>query len=80
MFLAKGLASLPGIECSPGSVETNMVFVRFTSDEVAAAWQDHLALAGIRVAGGRHMRLVTHCDIDHPAIVATLERARSFVH
>ncbi|MFT5484475.1 MAG: threonine aldolase [Halieaceae bacterium] len=78
IFLAQGLEHLPGLECSPAVVETNMLFVCFPTDEMSAAWQRHMALADIRVASGRQVRLVTHCDIDRAAIESTIEHAQSF--
>lgn len=66
--LAAGLATIPGINCDPSTVDTNMVFIELESDALAQQLSTHLADRGIAVLGGQLMRLVTHMDISREAI------------
>lgn len=66
--LAAGLATIPGINCDPSTVDTNMVFIELESDSVAQQLSTHLTDRGIAVLGGQLMRLVTHMDISREAI------------
>jgi threonine aldolase len=62
--LAKGLAAI-GLRVEP--VETNMVFVAIPKDAVPAL-KRHLEANGVLALAGPKMRLVTHLDVDAPAI------------
>ncbi|OWY59608.1 hypothetical protein B7486_73650, partial [cyanobacterium TDX16] len=70
-LLAEGLSSIPGIECDPELVQTNMLFPTVVDG-------DHEALAavladrGVLVRPARTMRLVLHLDVhaeDLPRVV-----------
>jgi threonine aldolase len=62
LTLAEGLASVPGIECDPGLVQTNMVFPRVVDGDPQAL-AAVLADRGVVVRPGRTMRLVLHLDV-----------------
>jgi len=64
-------ATVPGLACDPGSVETNIVLIEvtepaWTADSVVAALEAH----GVRLSafGPRTIRAVTHLDLDDAAI------------
>ena len=61
--LAEGLSGLDGIEIDPGTVQTNMVFVRAAKSRLVTL-QSFLAERGILVGGYGDLRLVTHLDVD----------------
>lgn len=63
-LLAEGLSRIPGMQCDPASVQTNMVFVTLDSADTADKLKEFLAQQGIAVLGGQVMRLVTHLDVD----------------
>ncbi|RLQ22461.1 low-specificity L-threonine aldolase [Seongchinamella sediminis] len=76
-LLAEGLSTIPGIQCQPGSVQSNMVFIGVASADTGRALESFLAREGIAILGGRVMRLVTHLDIDADGIgqlIAACER------
>lgn len=64
--LAAGLDTITG--AAAVSVATNMVYLDVGSATVGNALQASLSAAGIRIAGGRRIRLVTHLDVDDRAI------------
>lgn len=68
LHLANGLAPLPGINCDPGAVQSNMVFMQFEDEKLSQGLADHLAGQGIAVLAGKVMRLVTHMDVDRAAV------------
>lgn len=68
IHLAIGLAALPGLNCEPAAVQSNMVFLTFDDSKVSQGLVAHLAALGIAVLGGDVMRLVTHMDIDRAAV------------
>ena len=74
-LLARGLATIPGIEIDPEAVETNIVFFRVT-DEPAAGFVRRIADAGVLAgaAGPQTVRMVTHHGIEQEQIEAALER------
>jgi len=60
--LAEGLSSIPGIECDPALVQTNMVFPKLVEGDPEALVAV-LADRGVVVRPGRTMRLVLHLDV-----------------
>lgn len=76
--LAQGLASIDGLACDAGAVQTNMVFVTLEEAEREPALRSYLAQRGLLVAEGQTKRLVTHLDIDQHAIEAMITACRSF--
>jgi threonine aldolase len=70
--LADGLAQVPGIDVEPEKVDTNIVLVG-TPDAKPLAHA--LAERGVRVSvvDGRTVRMVTHLDVDGPAIERALD-------
>ena len=76
--LAEGLASIPGLEVDPDSVDTNMVFVRFDGiDGVAftSALAERGVLASAPVPGS--LRMVTHLDVNAAGIEEAIVQAGS---
>src|SRR6266536_1764466 len=73
--LAEGLAELPGVGIDPATVETNIV-IASVADPVAycARLEAEGVLAGPTDA--RHVRFVTHLDIDDAGIDTALAAAR----
>ena len=63
--LAEGIAALPGIECEPAEVETNMVFFQVTGRLDAPSLSAVLRGEGIVIGAldDRRMRAVTHLDV-----------------
>jgi threonine aldolase len=76
--LALGLASIAGLACDAGAVQTNMVFVTVEEAGRAPALRSYLAERGLLVAEGQTKRLVTHLDIDPDGIEAMITACRSF--
>ena len=76
--LAVGLAALPGVECDPASVETNLVLFRLhdmpPSDFVAAMRTRGVLLGEI---GNQNLRMVTHYDVNSDDVEKALETAAS---
>lgn len=73
--LAEGLSELQGVDLSPSSIETNIVFFDLApSGPSAPALAARLAEKGVRIGamGKRRMRAVTHLDIGPAAIDQTL--------
>ena len=68
LHLAKGLASLPGVNCDIARAQTNMVFMTLDDAAITNGLVARLADEGIAVLGGDVMRLVTHMDIDRSAV------------
>jgi threonine aldolase len=73
--LALGLAEIaPGL-CDPAAVETNILFLDFTtSGRTAAEWAGRLGERGIacRASSATRMRLVLHADLGDADVDATL--------
>jgi threonine aldolase len=80
-LLAEGLATIPGIRCDPGEVETNIVFFDVTGTgrsgaELSRAFEE----SGVRVGGwGNRIRAVTHLDVSRPAVERAVEIMREVV-
>ncbi|MCU0292185.1 MAG: beta-eliminating lyase-related protein [Thermoanaerobaculaceae bacterium] len=79
--LAQGLAELPGVEVDPARVWTNILVFQLRSQSGEASPAARLA-AGLRDRGilciafsDHELRMVTHVEIDDPAIEATLAAA-----
>jgi len=72
--LAEGLATLPGLQLDPGTVDTNIVV--FGAPD-APALSDAMARRGVRIAaiGPRRLRAVTHLDVDDDGIDRALQAA-----
>jgi len=72
--LGEGIAELPGIECDPNSVETNMVFFNVSGRYTAPALCEALREEGIVMGAlGEHsVRAVTHLDVDAQDIQSTI--------
>ena len=69
--LAEGLATVPGIECDPADVQTNMVFPKVVAGDPEALAAS-LADRGVVVRPARRMRLVLHLDVraeDLPRVI-----------
>ena len=78
-LLAEGLTELPGAHCDPARLATNMCYLTLDSDELATGLRQHLATQGIIIGAGRDIRLVTHLDIDEPAIRRTINACREYL-
>ncbi len=76
--LAEGLATLPGVELEPASVETNIVVLDVPD---APAFSAALAERGVRIGaiGPRRLRAVTHLDVDDDGIERALAAARQIL-
>lgn len=76
--LAVGLAALPGVECDPASVETNLVLFRLSeyapSDFVAAMRAQGVLLGEI---GNRNLRMVTHYGVTSEDVEKALQAVAS---
>ncbi len=74
--LAQGLADLPGIECHPEEVQTNLALFRLhhlaSETFVARMREQGVLLAEI---GNGNLRMVTHFDIDEKDVERALEIA-----
>jgi threonine aldolase len=72
--LAEGLASLPGVQLDPATVETNIVIFEVPD---AAAFGAALAAddVAMSVFGATRMRAVTHLDVDNEGIDRALAAA-----
>lgn len=79
LHLAKGLAALPGVNCIPSSVQTNMVFLTLDDATITEKLVRHLADANIAVLGGNVMRLVTHMDISRSDVDRMVDVCEKFL-
>jgi threonine aldolase len=81
-YLAEALARLPGIKVDLRKVQTNIVIFDVsgtgrTAAEISAALAKRNVLAN---ATGKHaIRMVTHCDVDRPAIDRALQEFRALL-
>jgi threonine aldolase len=75
LFLAEGLAELPGVELDPQAVETNIVI--FTVPD-PGGFVDALGRGGVEVSriGPALIRMVTHLDVDRAGCERALAAAR----
>jgi threonine aldolase len=73
--LAEGLAELPAVTIDPATVETNIVIFEVAG---APAHADELAEHGVDIGAldARHIRAVTHMDVDRAGIERALEAFR----
>ena len=69
--LAEGLAELPGAGIDPDEVETNIVI--FEVDDAANLVGRIADRVELQVVDGRHVRAVTHLDVDRAEIERALE-------
>jgi threonine aldolase len=77
--LAEGLATLPGIQLDPATVETNLVFFDLTGALDASAAVEQLLAHGVRMGalGPRSIRAVTHLDVSVQGIERALDAAKA---
>jgi threonine aldolase len=75
--LAEALAVMPGIGLDPARVQTNIVIAEVTSMP-AAEFCRRAAERGVLMApvGPRHVRAVTHLDVDARGIERAIEVVR----
>jgi len=78
-FLAAGLAKIPGIQVDPAQVATNIVMFDVDRRITAAAFCDALRSRGVLCSafGPQLVRMVTHYDVDRPAIERALDLVRA---
>jgi threonine aldolase len=81
-YLAEGLAQIPGITLDPKKVVTNIIIFDLkntgrTAAELSAALKQRGILAN--ATGPCLIRMVTHFDVDRPAIDAALAALRSLL-
>jgi threonine aldolase len=81
-LLAEGLAEIPGIQCSPDDIETNIVhFDVSETGRTGGEINDAITERGVRMGGGSggRMRAVTHLDISRADIERAVEAMREAV-
>ena len=78
-YLAEGLAKIPGILLDPSKVATNIVMFDVDYRMTAAALCERLRTRGVLASafGPQTVRMVTHFDVDRPAITRALEIVRA---
>ena len=76
LALAKGLASIDGLEISPESVQTNILFVDIKTDMDRLC--SFLKEKGVIIDTSKHLRLVTHLDISAKDVDYTIESFKQF--
>ena len=76
--LAEGIACIGGLTVDPASVQTNMVFLPFHSDQ-SVALAAFLRERGILIAGRENIRLVTHRDVSVADIDRTVAAVADFL-
>jgi threonine aldolase len=74
--LAEGLSAIDGIDLEPGGAQTNILFVNIKEDidKLSA----HLKAERILITPSRHLRLVTHLDVDQQDIEHTIGAFKAF--
>lgn len=80
--LAEGLNALPGLECAPDSVDTNIVRVAVTHPErTAAGLSEAFGEHGVSVLslGPDHLRFVTHLDVGPADVERVLKAAAALL-
>lgn len=75
--LAEGLTGIRQISIDPSAVQTNMVFLQVTPEDVAALTA-HLAQSGIAVLPNPAMRLVLHLDVSAQDTARVIDAFRGF--
>ena len=73
----KSLAAIDGIKLT--SNDTNMVFIELPSQQVGVQLAASLARDGVKVLGGKRMRLVTHLDVSEQDIDAAVGLFRKHI-
>ena len=78
-YLGEGLAKIPGILLDPSKVATNIVMFDVDNRMTAAALCEGLRTRGVLASafGPQTVRMVTHFDVDRPAITRALEIVRA---
>lgn len=76
LALAKGLASIDGLEINPQTVQTNILFVDIKADMDRLC--GFLKEKGVIIDTANHLRLVTHLDISAKDIEETIKAFREF--
>lgn len=73
--LAEGLSAIEGITLR--GCNTNMVFIELPSRELGVQLASRLAEQGVKVIGGKSMRLVTHLEVNAKDIDNVIELMRT---
>jgi threonine aldolase len=76
-LLAERLAEIDSVEVDPGSVQTNMVFIRVDPDR-AEPLREYLKQRNMLIGTGSTVRLVTHLDVSAEEIRALAEAVAQF--
>ncbi len=74
--LAEGLAQIDEIRIS--SSDTNMVFIELPGQELGEELAGYLAQQGVKIIGGRRIRLVTHLDVGVEDVDRVVQSVREF--
>jgi len=74
--LASALAEIEGITLI--SNQTNMIFIELADAKVGALLEQFLAERGVKVLGGKKIRLVTHLDIGETDIEKVIKLFREY--
>lgn len=75
--LADGLCAINGIRIVGN--DTNMVFLELPSQQIGEQLARNLAEQGVKVIGGKTMRLVTHLDVTAADIDRVLGLVRMYL-
>jgi threonine aldolase len=76
LVLAKGLASIVGLEINPQSVQTNILFADIKTDMNRLC--GFLKEKGVIIDTANHLRLVTHLDISAKDVDYTIRSFKQF--
>ncbi len=76
-LLAERLAEIDSVEVDPGSVQTNMVFIRIDPDR-AEPLREYLKQRNMLIGTGSTVRLVTHLDVSAEEIRALAQAVAQF--
>ena len=76
-LLAERLAEIDSVEVDPGSVQTNMVFIRVDPDR-AEPLREYLKQRNMLIGTGSTVRLVTHLDVSAEEIRALAQAVAQF--
>jgi len=74
--LASALAEIEGITLI--SNQTNMIFIELADANIGALLEQFLAGRGVKVLGGKKIRLVTHLDIGETDIEKVIKLFREY--
>ena len=76
-LLAERLAQIEAVEVDPGSVQTNMVFMRVDPSR-AEALRAYLKQRNVLIGAGSTVRLVTHLDVSAEEIGVAAQAVAQF--